>query len=188
MFVSHDRWNYWRTEWVLTKSHEILPRGFCPVTSGEHLPVTQVWVCLPGNLPWWILISSMTTQCMTLNIFKECHSGYLNLKIYSPIEFCLGHIFQWYWKKLGSFNSHVGYEIFRSHSPKEFSIALDIGQLLKVKTDHCKQMALLASLHSQNIMLLPRIVHIFTMHVPLPCKYQAPPVGAGTSVLGWGVE
>ena len=31
-------------------------------------------------------------QCMTLNIFKDCHSGYLNLKIYSPIKFCRCHV------------------------------------------------------------------------------------------------
>ena len=29
---------------------------------------------------------------MTLNIFKDCHLGYLNLEIYSPITFCRGHI------------------------------------------------------------------------------------------------
>ena len=38
-------------------------------------------------------------------------------------------------KKLGSFNSHVGYEISRSHSPKEFFIALAIELLLKSNTD-----------------------------------------------------
>ena len=70
---------------------------------------------------------------MTLNIFKECHTGYSNLKIYSPIKFCCGHIFQWY-KKLRSFKSHVGYKILRSHSPEEFFIALAIGLLLKSNT------------------------------------------------------
>ena len=40
-------------------------------------------------------------QCMTLNIFKPCHLGYLNLKIYSPIKFYHSYVFQWYqenWK------------------------------------------------------------------------------------------
>ena len=37
-------------------------------------------------------------------------------------------------KKLGSFNSHVSYKILRSHSPKEFFIALAIGLLLKSNT------------------------------------------------------
>ena len=31
----------------------------------------------------------MILQCMTLNISKDSHLGYLNLKIYSPINF--GH-------------------------------------------------------------------------------------------------
>ena len=69
-----------------------------------------------------------------LNIFKDCHSGYLNLKIYSPIKFFQSHTFQWYKKKMGSLNSHVGYEILRSHSPKEFFIALAIRLLLKSNT------------------------------------------------------
>ena len=30
---------------------------------------------------------------MTLNISKGCHLGYVKLKIYNPIKFCLGHIF-----------------------------------------------------------------------------------------------
>ena len=65
-----------------------------------------------------------------LNIFKNCNSGYLNLRIYSPIEFCHGHLFQWYWK-LTSFTSHVGYnyKILRCHSPEEFFMALAIGLL-----------------------------------------------------------
>ena len=35
----------------------------------------------------FVLMPSMLTlkQCMTLNIFKDCHVGYSNLKIYSPI-------------------------------------------------------------------------------------------------------
>ena len=33
---------------------------------------------------------------MTLNIVKHSHLGYLNLKIYSPIKFYHGHVFQWY--------------------------------------------------------------------------------------------
>ena len=37
-------------------------------------------------------------QSMNLNISKDCHLGYLNLKLYSPITFCYGHIFQWYRK------------------------------------------------------------------------------------------
>ena len=37
-------------------------------------------------------------------------------------------------KKLGSFNSHMGYKILRSRSPKEFFIALAIGLLLKSNT------------------------------------------------------
>ena len=32
---------------------------------------------------------SCMTQCMTLNIFKDSHSGYLNLKNYSPIKFTM---------------------------------------------------------------------------------------------------
>ena len=72
-------------------------------------------------------------QCMTLNIFKDCHSGYSYFTIYSPIKFCCGHIFQLY-KKLRSFNSHLGYKISRSHSPEEFFIALAIGLLLKSNT------------------------------------------------------
>ena len=31
-------------------------------------------------------------QSMTLNVFNDCHSGYLNLKIYSPIKFCRSHV------------------------------------------------------------------------------------------------
>ena len=80
---------------------------------------------------------------MTLNIFKDCHSGYSNLKIYSPIKFCCGHIFQWY-KKLRSFNSHLGYKISRSHSPEEFFIALAIGLLLKSNTVISKEYVQLA--------------------------------------------
>ena len=33
-------------------------------------------------------------QCMTLNIFKHCHLGYLNLKIYSPVKFHHSHVYQ----------------------------------------------------------------------------------------------
>ena len=72
-------------------------------------------------------------QCMTLDIFKDCHPGYSNLKIYSPIKFCCGHMFQWY-KKVKSFKSHVGYKISRSHSPEECFIALATGLLLKSNT------------------------------------------------------
>ena len=77
-------------------------------------------------------------QCMTWNIFKDRHYGYLNLKMCSPVKFCQGHIFQWYWKNLEVSipGSHVGYEILRSHSPKEFFIALAIGLQLKSNTVH----------------------------------------------------
>ena len=61
-------------------------------------------------------------QCTTLNTFKDCHLGYLNLKIYRIL------------KKLRLFNSHVGYKILRSHSPMEFFIALAMGLLLKSNT------------------------------------------------------
>ena len=70
---------------------------------------------------------------MTLDIFKDCHPGYSNLKIYSPIKFCCGHMFQWY-KKVRSFKSHLGYKISRSHSPEELFIALATGLLLKSNT------------------------------------------------------
>ena len=92
---------------------------------------------------------SVLMQCMTLNIFKDCHSGYSNLKIYSPIKFCCGHILQWY-KKLRSFNSHMGYKISRSHSPEEFFMALAIGLLLKSNTvmyDFKLYMSLIAYTH-----------------------------------------
>ena len=45
------------------------------------------------------LDSLLEYQCTTLNIFKDCHLGYLNLKIYSPIKLCRGRIFQRYCKK-----------------------------------------------------------------------------------------
>ena len=38
------------------------------------------------------------SQCMTLNIFKACHLGYLNLKIYNSIKIRQARIFQWYGK------------------------------------------------------------------------------------------
>ena len=47
----------------------------------------------------WCIVGYL--QCMTLNIFKHCHLGYLNLKIYSLIKFYHSHVFQWYqenWK------------------------------------------------------------------------------------------
>ena len=72
---------------------------------------------------------------MILN-FKDCHLGYLDLRIYSPIKLRCGHIFQWYWKTLTmtNLNSHVGYRILRSHSPQKLFIALGIGLLLKSNT------------------------------------------------------
>ena len=92
----------------------------------------------PGHKQLWYRLSAtwiflIPWQYMTLNIFKDCHSGYTNLKIYSLIKFCCSHIFQWY-KKLRSFNSHVGYKISRYHSPEEFFMALAIGLLLKSNT------------------------------------------------------
>ena len=33
------------------------------------------------------LDSLLEYQCTTLNIFKDCHLGYLNLKIYSPLNY-----------------------------------------------------------------------------------------------------
>ena len=77
-----------------------------------------------------------TFQCMTLNIFKDCHWGYSNLKIYSRIKFCCGHIYQWYKKQWEvPIAMYVGYKISRSHSPEEFFIALAIRLLLKSNTD-----------------------------------------------------
>ena len=32
-------------------------------------------------------------QCITLNILKDCHLGYLNLKIYGPIKFVMAIYF-----------------------------------------------------------------------------------------------
>ena len=91
--------------------------------------------------PDWIIIFYITNavssyQSMTFNIFNDCHLGYLNFKIYSPIKFCQGSrpCISMILKKLGSFNSHVVYEISRSHSPKEFFIALAIRLLLKSNT------------------------------------------------------
>ena len=76
-------------------------------------------------------------QCMILNISKDCHLGYLNLKIYSPIKFCHSHIFQWYWKKKKKMEISIAMwsTRLRSHSPKEFFITLAIGLLLKI--EHC---------------------------------------------------
>ena len=46
---------------------------------------------------------------MTLNIFKLCHLGYLDLKIYSPIKFYQSYIcISMISRKLKSFNGHVG--------------------------------------------------------------------------------
>ena len=87
---------------------------------------------------WYFMVKFIhmnSKQCMTLNIFKDCHSGYLNLKIYSQIRFCRGHVFQWHRKHwVRSFNSHVGYKILRSHSPEEFFTALANRLLLKPNT------------------------------------------------------
>ena len=84
------------------------------------------------------------SQCLTLNIFKDCHLDYmyLNLQIYSSIEICHSHIIQWY-ETLRSFNSHVGFNILKSHSPDELFTALAIGLLLKAihwSHDHLKQL------------------------------------------------
>ena len=46
----------------------------------------------------WIQSSTHYVQCMTLYVLKDCHSGCLNLKIYSPVKFRWGHIFQCYRK------------------------------------------------------------------------------------------
>ena len=107
--------------------------------------VNSLW---PSDTIWWHIY--LGQQCMILNIFKDCHSGYSNLKIYSPIKFCCGHIFQWY-KKLRSFNSNMGYKISRSHSPEEFFIALAIRLLLKLNTGSTLALIMVCSLTTPSI-------------------------------------
>ena len=66
---------------------------------------------------------------VTLNTFKDCHLGCLNLKIYRPTKFCHGHIFEWSKKKTQKtrgFDSHVSYQILRSYKPR--GIFHSIGQ------------------------------------------------------------
>ena len=96
---------------------------------------------LSGNKP---LPEPMLTQiqCVTLNIFNDCHLRYLNLKIHSPAEFCCCHIFHWYQKDL---DSNVCYKILRSYGLEGFFIALAIRLLLKLNTaDLCCHMASLS--------------------------------------------
>ena len=82
----------------------------------EQMDVILQMVFWNPNTYSWMTI---TVLCMTLNIFNDCYLGYLNLKIYSTIIFCHGHILLWYGKKLRSFNNPMGYKILRFHSPED---------------------------------------------------------------------
>ena len=114
----------WLVVWALTVK---LPTGECHRSSPM---INQHWFRL------WLgaIRQQPITQCTTLNIFNNCHLGYLNLLIYSPNEICHGHVVLCH-KKVRRFNSHLGYKILKSHSPQDFFIALAMGPLLKSHTE-----------------------------------------------------
>ena len=76
----------------------------CTMTKHGHTALSNVTSSLAelifeNRKVYYIFLKfANTDQCMTLNISMDCHLGYLNLKIYSPIKFCGGHIFQLYGK------------------------------------------------------------------------------------------
>ena len=73
----------------------------------------------------WCSQSRYLCQCRTLDIFKDCHLGYVDLKIYSLIKFCCDHIFQWYQKiwEVSIAMWAIRLKIATSQSPEVFFIS-----------------------------------------------------------------